>query len=193
MNIREFTSINRNTEQLTIDHIRLYLQAIAKFHAISLALKDQHPEMFKYLTSDLHKIHIERNIGALQKMHTQQLESVLSLFSADEDIKLLEKLKHVFGMGALDNYIDGMELESNEPATVFSYGNANVNNTMFKYDSNRKPMEICLVDWQASRIASPVTDIVNYVFTCATKDFRDAHYDKMLKIYHESLSTHIRR
>lgn len=49
------------------------------------------------------------------------------------------------------------------------------------------------LDWQVSRYASPVTDLVYYIFICTTKSLRDKYYDEMIKIYHDSLSEMIAR
>lgn len=59
---------------------------------------------------------------------------------------------------------------------------------MFKYGEKNEVVEACLIDWQISRYASPVCDILYYVFCCTEKDMRDKHYDSWLKVYHESLT-----
>lgn len=64
---------------------------------------------------------------------------------------------------------------------------------MFRYDDNLKPIEINLLDWQMSRYSSPIIDILYFMFLCTTKELRDAHYNESLNIYHEHLSSNIRR
>lgn len=193
LKVRGFMPINRYTEELTVDHVRLYLQAIAKFHAISFVLKDQQPDEFQRLTSHLNDVFLHRDNASIREYFEEQAIYVMSLFPAEEDANLLTKLRKFFNKDALDICIDGIELESVEEAAIVSYGDANLNNTMYRCDSNGHPVDICLIDWQASRLASPVTDIIYFMFACVTKDVRDAHYDHLLKVYHECLSTHIRR
>lgn len=192
LKVRGFKSIDRHTEELTVDHVRLYLRAIAKYHAISFALRDQQPVKFHELTSNLGDVFIERDNVAIREFFTEQTEYVLKLFSANEYVDLLDKLKRFFVKDALDVAVDGIESEFNDPAAIVSYGDANLNNTLFRYDSEKKPIEICLLDWQASRLSSPVTDIVYFMFACVTKEVRDIHYFSLIKDYHERLSTHIR-
>lgn len=64
---------------------------------------------------------------------------------------------------------------------------------MFKHDDKGKPIENCLIDWQIMRYASPVLDLVHFIFTATYKEMRDKHYDDFFKIYHESLSCQLER
>lgn len=186
--------VDRNTETVTIDHVRLYLRALAKYHAISLALKDQQPKQFQEFTCNLHDIHNQRDNQGMRQFYAHQMENILKTVTADKVHEhLLEKLKKQFGSDVLDLVVDGIEAESMESASVISYGDAQQNNSLFRHDYNGKPVEICLIDWQMSRIASPITDFVYFIFCCTTKELRDAHYDEFLNIYHNHLSSHIRR
>lgn len=54
-------------------------------------------------------------------------------------------------------------------------------------------IDACLIDWQIMRYASPITDIMYYLFTCTTKDFRRDFYAEMLQVYHEELTAHMER
>lgn len=190
---RDFEMINRHTNEMTVDHVRLYLQALAKYHAVSLAMKDQRPEKFQEFASNVMEIFMQRNNGSFQGLLAMQIKYISNTVSADEDAHLLAKLKKMFEKGAFNVAVDCIEAELSEAATVISYGDANQNNSMFRYDENRKPTEICLLDWQASREASPIIDVIFFIFCSTTKELRDAHYDDLLKLYHESLSAHIQR
>lgn len=111
----------------------------------------------------------------------------------DQYPDLLTKLKKLFAKDGMEVVLDLMEAESKESAVVISYGDANQNNSMYRYDENGKPIEICLFDWQLARLASPIIDFLYFIFICTTKQLRDAHYDSFLKVYHEHLSTHLQR
>lgn len=49
------------------------------------------------------------------------------------------------------------------------------------------------MDWQITRYASPVLDLMYFLFTASTKAFRDQHYETLLDIYYQSLSDFMRR
>lgn len=44
--------IDRRNEIIKADHVKLIMQALGKWHAISFALKDQQPEKFQQLASN---------------------------------------------------------------------------------------------------------------------------------------------
>lgn len=64
---------------------------------------------------------------------------------------------------------------------------------LYKYNDNGNPTNVYIVDWQMTRYASPICDIVYFIFTSTMKEMRDKHYDDFLKTYHESLSYHLNR
>lgn len=147
MKIREFRPIDRQKEEVTVHHVRLYLRALAKFHAISFAMKDQQPDKFRQFTSHLGDVFFRRDNAPMRQYFRELAEYVSSLFSADEEARLLKKLETLFEKDAMGVYVDSIELEGTEPAAVVSYGDANLNNSLFRYDCNENPIEICLLDW----------------------------------------------
>lgn len=192
--IRKFRMIDRRTEIVTIDHAQLYLKALAKYHAISLALKDQQPKLFHEISSNLHDIFNRRDYKGLREFYAHQANNIMDMVMSDKNAEyLLAKLRNFFEKDILDVVVDCIENEATEHATVISYGDAHQNNTLFSYDHNGQPTEACLVDWQLSRVASPIIDIVYFIFTSTTKELRDAHFDNLLKAYHETLSKQLQR
>lgn len=53
--------------------------------------------------------------------------------------------------------------------------------------------DMCFVDWQIIRHASPVLDLVYNIFNSTDKDFRQKEYQNLIAHYHRTLSEHIRR
>lgn len=188
---RGFKIIDRRTEEVTADHVHLVMKTLGKFHAISFALKDQQPEKFKEITSNLDEIFIVTGKEYLRDYFNKQAESVFNAVSDDDE--LLSKAKKFFERDAIDVAVECLDLKLTGSGSVISHGDAWQNNTMFTYDNNGKPIAINFLDWQIARHASPIIDIVYYMFSCTTKELRDAHYDEFLKVYHNSLSTHVRR
>lgn len=193
MCIRDFAIIDRSTNSVTAEHVYLVMQGLAKFHAISFALKDQQPEKFNKLTSNFSEVVISRSNNPLRLCLNHQAKLVFDAVSAEEDVHLLARVEEFYRKEAIDTAADCLDLEWTGPASVIAYGDVHQNNIMFRYDSNGKPIEVCFLDWQAARHSSPVIDIAFFIFCCTTKGLRDIHYDTFLKVYHESLSTHIRR
>lgn len=193
LSVRDYNIVDRFKEDITADHVYLIMKTLGKFHAISFALKDQQPDKFKELASNLTEHFIRRNDNLLRGYFDMQAKSASSVLFEDEDGPIIAKVKKLFEKSAMDVAADCLELEATEPASIIAHGDTWQNNTMFRYDQNGKPIEVSLLDWQVSRCSSPIIDIVYFVFCCTSKELRDAHYDEFLRVYHESLSTHIRQ
>lgn len=186
-----FSTVNGRTNEVTADHVRLVLKTIAKFHAISFALKDQHIEKFKELTANLNEVFISRANNTLRFYLNNQSAFVFEAVANEND--LLAKVKEFYKREAVDWAADCIDIDITGPASVISYGDVWQNNIMFKYNDDGKPIEASFLDWQAVRQCSPVIDIAFFIFCCTTKELRDMHYDEFLHIYHDTLSAHIQQ
>lgn len=193
LSVRDLTIIDQFTQEVTIDHACLLMQALGKFHALSFAVKDQKPEDFAILSSNLTEICLLPS-NLIIKHHLNKLfEVVLEMLSGEEDVNVLNKLQTLFKRDSIDIIGDCLDLDSTGSASVITHGDAWQNNLMFRYDKSGKPIEICFLDWQGSKHVSPVIDIVYFVFCCTTKELRDSHYEHLLNIYYDSLDTHTKR
>lgn len=191
--VQGFTTIDRRTEEVTFDHLQLVMRSLGKLHAISFALKDQQPDKFNELASNLSEVFVRNDDPHLRMCFTKQAELAFEAVSGEGDAFLLAKVKKFYEREAIDIGADCLNPELTGDATVIAHGDAWQNNTMFRYDNNGKPIEVSLLDWQTVRVSSPVIDIIYYIFCCTTKELRDKCYDDLLRIYYDSLFTHIRR
>ena len=57
----------------------------------------------------------------------------------------------------------------------------------FDFQETGVPEELCLIDFQVMRYASPVLDISYFLFNSTTKDLRDEYYDDFMRNYHRDL------
>lgn len=185
--------IDRRRETITADHVNLVMELLGKFHAISFALKDQQPEKFKKITSNLSEIFMGDGKPEMKEYFESLKQNVLAAISSENDAHLVEKVNTFYIQKQFDIAAECVKSELAEPFAVVCHGDCWTNNTMFKYDENHKPVDACLIDWQISRYASPVTDLLYYLFCCITKEIRDKHYDEFLKTYHQSLSAFLKR
>lgn len=190
---RSFNIIDKSKEQLTADHVNLVLRALGKYHAISMALRDQKPEQFKELTSNLLEVFFQNDDDTFRDYFNKQAHAALDTVSSEEDIHLHTKLKKFLSKDVIDILLDTLNLNEIGSGVVISHADTWQNNILYRHDQNGKPTDCSILDWQISRCASPIHDIVYFVFCCTTKELRDIHYDNFLRNYHESLSAHIRR
>lgn len=52
---------------------------------------------------------------------------------------------------------------------------------------------MCIIDWQVTRYCSPALDLLYYLFSATDKDTRDKEFKNLLKLYHSTLSTTVKR
>lgn len=64
---------------------------------------------------------------------------------------------------------------------------------LFPFFQSPVPQKICLLDFQIARFASPVLDLVYFLFTSTNKAVRDDHIHTIWDLYHTQLSRTIRR
>lgn len=186
-----FIMFNR-LESVTFDHVKLIMIILGKYHAVSFAIKDQLPEKIKEYEK-LEDIFTQRDndetlLQYFEALKTRAIDTLCKIENND----LIEKIENLFGKKSffdiLKKIVNGKEAE---PYAVLCHGDCWNNNILFKYENN-KPIDARLIDWQILRYASPVCDLMYYLFTCTTKKLRDQHYHELLNIYYDTLSGYLK-
>ena len=167
----------------------LLMKALGKFHAISFALKDQQPEKLNELTNLIpERFWTIWTSPKSESFYLSMLKRLKNVLKEENRLDLLEKFEKIVGDDFATSVFQLVSGAAAEPYAVICHGDVTINNTMFSKDENGRPIDIQLFDWQLSRYASPVIDLVLYLFCSFTKEQRDEHYTDLLKIYHQSLS-----
>ncbi|CAH2011333.1 unnamed protein product [Acanthoscelides obtectus] len=80
-----------------------------------------------------------------------------------------------------------------EPQNCFAHGDGWNNNFMFKYKDSTKssPSSVCILDWQASVIRTPVYDLSYFLYSSCSHVLD--RFEELLHIYHDSFSNFIRQ
>ncbi|KAF2901789.1 hypothetical protein ILUMI_04405 [Ignelater luminosus] len=176
------------------DHISLVMTEYGRFHAISLAMKDQVPERFQKLTDSMYDIFaIFMEKASLLRMFKKQC--IRALDSLDS---IIDKNAYTAFKTFIDRELD--EFLNNLPKAVDKYsvvlhGDCWTNNMMFKYenkDDPKKPTKMCLIDFQIARLGSPILDLSYFLYSCGSKEVLN-NYEYYMDEYHNSLSTHLRQ
>lgn len=189
---KQMKMINHRNTVYSYKHVELVMIALGKFHAISFALKDQQSKKFTELAAKVPD-HYYLESGDFQQFFNMQSTVICDSLKRSNAPDLIEKLTNAHGVDFAKTAIDLVSGDKAEPYAVICHGDAWINNCMYRNDIQGKPVAVNLIDWQFSRYASPITDIVLNLICCTTKDVRDAHYKDLLKIYHSSLSDLIKR
>lgn len=123
-------------KEVTKEHVLRVMEALAKFHAVSLALKDQKPEVLEPY-KDMKDVFFQRDAESMEQIKIWfdhlKVQAYAALDSIDnEDLKLRAKKeldKDFFT--AVGETIDG---KAAEPYTVICHGDCWNNNIMYRYE-----------------------------------------------------------
>lgn len=181
---------------LDYNHVLLVMKEYGKLHALSYALRDQKPELFKELSENAQEVLFKKMdfTEATVKSIREQSERALAS---------LDPVKHKVAYNKFKNYQNNMidvvvDIVQAEPAGkygVIGHGDCWINNILYKYEDStnpKSPSEICFLDWQLSHVGSPVLDLSYFIFTSTDKELRDKHYDHLIQEYYNSLSSFLR-
>lgn len=184
---KQMEMINFRTTSLTYDHVALVMQALGKFHAISFALNDQQPQKFHQLTKELTELFFNLDVEFEADTETF-LGLIFKSLQRSNRLDLIEKMRNQTKGGFLKSARQTVSSGAASPYAVICHGDAWVNNCMYKTNEQGDAIAVNLIDWQFSRHASPVTDIVIHLLCCTTKKLRDERYDDLLQVYYDSFS-----
>ncbi|KAK9874574.1 hypothetical protein WA026_005407 [Henosepilachna vigintioctopunctata] len=171
-----------------LEHSLMVMEEFGKFHAISFALNDQDPELFKYLTRNMTPLQFEYH-------HVLNLEAYCIGVILESNMKLLKE------SGRLDLYDKFDKLHSEvydtinyvvdvEDKRTICHGDCWNNNFMFKYqdeNDNQKPTNVKFLDFQLAICHSPVVDLVFNIYSTGD-DVTLQNFDLLLETYYKSLS-----
>ncbi|XP_068081390.1 uncharacterized protein [Anabrus simplex] len=174
---------NRRT-QLDLEHCKVALRTLARFHGMSVALYKEDPsyiEEYKETTFSEETRDAARNV---MYFPIKDLSEVVLKWPGYE--RFSEKLRNLSNT-CIDKMI---ELLKPRPGTlrVLNHGDIWTNNILFKYSETTGEVIDCrLVDFQLCRFASPALDLQFFFYTTPQSEVRLKHYDDMLRVYHETL------
>ncbi|CAG9863300.1 unnamed protein product [Phyllotreta striolata] len=178
------------------DHLLFVYRTYAKLHGASLALKAKKPEVFRQLSA------IMQDAFTAFFTESQLLRSIqLSHVNA---LKLLRKngLEHMArkieqATGSMEEMIKSMSVlngKDDEKEGVIVHGDCWNSNMMFKYKDGDKsrPIDIIYLDFQLSRVTTPIVDLSYYLYSVADKPDLD-RIDYLFEEYHKELTEYLRQ
>lgn len=172
-------------------HIRVVFRSLAFLHASSMAMEQQRPQEFAKLRDLLAETLFEPTNPILA--HCDEILKRTYEFVRDR------YPEGSSGYAKLKAFIDGYSKEMvklvtrSKTGNAITHGDCWTNNILFKYSKSGAVEEACLLDFQLSRYASPVLDLMYLVYCCTTREWRQKFLDALLKEYHDELSCTLRR
>ncbi|XP_063225241.1 uncharacterized protein LOC134532600 isoform X2 [Bacillus rossius redtenbacheri] len=171
---------------LDLAHCRLVVEALARFHAISLAMLDRQELQTGALREVMFKESNKKLESFLRPTYSEVADAVGTwpgyerfadrLRLAGETV--FRKLLGLFGAGG--------EL------VVLCHGDLWCNNMLFKYSAAGEPLEVRFVDFQVTRLASAATDLHYFLLGGPSDDVRKQGSGPLLRVYHDQLCRALR-
>lgn len=117
-------------EPVPLDHARLVLEQLGKLHGVSMALREQQPNIFKEFTkmNDLFTSICRNGLGMFHAAYDMAMDAVVD----DEHKAMLEHLKE----NTVQIMSDVVDIARAEPFCVVTHGDCWNNNQMFCYQSD---------------------------------------------------------
>jgi len=169
---------------LDLTHSVLALRGLARFHASSVAICEKEPNQKKMYSRGMFNSEHPPEMGEFFIMGVKALADELANWP--EGKKYSEKIAklsdHIYQIG-----IDACKF-SEDDFNVINHGDFWVNNMLFKYDNNDKPIEHICVDFQLCVYTSPAVDLLYFLSTSPSPDVIENKRDVLLNEYLGTLS-----
>ncbi|XP_050454122.1 uncharacterized protein LOC126852884 [Cataglyphis hispanica] len=164
------------TKGCDFEHARIAIRAMARFHALGMAVKYKQPEYFEVLKEHSKCIKLETEDFA----HMQS--DILKRIAEDPEIavhvdRCNAAMTNSFKYGLWDALPD-------EPWSTIIHSDFWVNNIMFHRDENGRVDNVKFVDFQNYLFFNPLREMVFYLFS--STNVSDDRIEQLMDLYHET-------
>ena len=178
-------------EGIDLVHCKLTFKVLAQFHALSFAMKDQKPEEFDKIRTQLTELYYDHRLESWYSRFWKRISGI-AIDAVEKEYPDSIYVQKVKEFCVPSRYQDMIAAATGTTDTgVISHGDSWTNNFLYKYVEGR-PVDAKIIDFQLSRCASPVLDLTFMIYACTSQELREGHYDELLKYYYEVLSTQVR-
>ncbi|XP_075982146.1 uncharacterized protein LOC142980574 [Anticarsia gemmatalis] len=168
------------------DYIKLILRDLAVLHSLSHVCRKKEPEAYESFKENLIDMIIVDGAGANSDQTRTIFQFVeYNMISLLEDPDIKDIVKGKVG----PTWVLAAELakaEKDSEHSVVVQGDAWTNNLMFNFENDAEVSSI-MIDYQRSRVCSPVYDIMFMIFNGSDHEARKKHFHEWIDYYHSEL------
>ncbi|XP_013138372.1 PREDICTED: uncharacterized protein LOC106103224 [Papilio polytes] len=176
--------------QQTIDlqHCIATIKTLAKFHALSFAMKDQRPEKFAKISNEISETYFDYKLWDWYKRFWDRI-CTIAIDAIEKEYPDSIYLKKIKSFAVKDTYFKMISAVRDKQHAVISHGDPWTNNFLYKYNND---ITTKIIDFQLSRYSSPVLDLSYFIYNSTSQELRVKYYDELLRSYYEVLSSQIK-
>ncbi|XP_052866192.1 uncharacterized protein LOC128272426 [Anopheles cruzii] len=165
------------------------MRALGRFHALSLAMKEQESDRFHTIVQQ----HVEETYYAarLKPWYNNFLQVQINIAkdAVRREFASTEFERKVAGFFDCDLYDRMVYLtHTRNQNSVINHGDCWMPNFLFHGETPA----VRIIDFQLARYSSPALDISFFVYSCTSQALREAHYQELLDAYYGALSEMLR-
>jgi hypothetical protein len=169
-----------------LKHAQLVVSQLARFHALSVALKILKPEVFKNTVLKACK---PQNVGFSEEELMATVPKLMEIVKIIPECDIyLDKLQKASVLG-IKMQLDESLLPPREPYATLIHADFWVNNMMFCYETDENiPACVKFLDFQIVQYSSPVRDLIFFLYTSTAEGVRSENYEDLIRLYHENFT-----
>ncbi|XP_059051802.1 uncharacterized protein LOC131846498 [Achroia grisella] len=162
---------------LDIDHVKVALISLAKFHALSFIMREWDPKLYEETKSICLPLSNKTNKRFMDIL-LDRLHKVTGIFEHSSYDLILENMRNNCAY-----LVESVACSVKQ--MCICHGDIWKENILFKYVDN-KPIGACLIDYQTVRMASPAFDILFLITTSTHNELRRKYYQELLDTYYQT-------
>ncbi|XP_015189352.1 PREDICTED: uncharacterized protein LOC107073277 [Polistes dominula] len=174
---------------LDLPHCLCAMRGLARFHASSLAICEKEPSQKTLYSKGIFYIERSSDLTSFFTLGTKSLAGQVKKWPNFE--KYGEKI---------DKISDKIFYETSKAIkcrddefNVINHGDFWVNNMMFRYNDEGKPINHIFVDFQMCVYASPAVDLQYFLNTSTNNEVYENYKDKLIEEYYNTLCNTMRQ
>ncbi|KAF5293348.1 hypothetical protein FQA39_LY02833 [Lamprigera yunnana] len=170
---------------LDLQHSIFCIEKLARFHASSVLLSQQNPNLLnKYNTALYYKN------PHFDMLSLGMYEDMKAVCGKVQDLQVYHnKMQKLVNFGEKIHQAAAPSSEFN----VLNHGDFWTTNMMFRYTPNKKIEDVMFFDYQLSYFGSPAIDLHYFIVTSTDLEVKMNHLDILLNRYFDKLLFHLRK
>jgi thiamine kinase-like enzyme len=180
-----FVMWNRS-QPSTLANVTLAMRELGKFHAVSIAMRDQEPEKFAKIQEMTSIADTFLDTPALLKMFDTSLERAIKVLKSDKP----KLIYHQIRKNIKEQFEKCLKPKDGSivPLGVLAHGDFWSNNCLYRTQNPGVASDIRILDWQTVGYTTPAIDVLFNLFISTDHKTRQTEFEKLVQVYHKTVS-----